>query len=506
MAKYNLSLSSREDLSKKRQVLVRATFGKNFRMRFKSGVWVNPVNFDDEANEIIIPKKGRLNFMERAEATQAKSQLDTYLNRIDKIYSAMSIHMEELTSEFFEKAMQATAEMNASDISYYSITKEIAKREQEKEIMEKLNLDNPVRDIDFFGMMNLYLEKSDFSERRNKAYQVLIRQLCRYQLFVRMTDKKRESFSLNVATIDTETLEDFFDYFRNEKELSEENPKLFNKMLELYPVEAKPIHKGTLAERGHNTFVKTMKMLKAFFVWCNENGITSNNPFKGVKIGTESYGTPFFLTIAERNAIADADLQELWDSLNDEDRKKVHDVAHMGVKRLAIQRDIFVFQCLIGCRVSDLIRLTSENVVDDALQYIPTKTKSEKPNVVEVPLNERAKALAEKYKGVDSKGRLMPFITPQNYNDAIKGLLYLCSIKRNVTTINPTTGEEEQHPIWEVASSHMARRTFIGNLYKKVQDPNLIGSMSGHVEGSKAFVRYRDIDKDIKKNIISLID
>jgi hypothetical protein len=100
----------------------------------------------------------------------------------------------------------------------------------------------------------------------------------------------------------------------------------------------------------------------------------------------------------------------------------------------------------------------------------------------------------------------MPFITPQNYNDAIKGLLYLCSIKRNVTTINPTTGEEEQHPIWEVASSHMARRTFIGNLYKKVQDPNLIGSMSGHVEGSKAFVRYRDIDKDIKKNIISLID
>ena len=75
MAKYNLSLSSREDLSKKRQVLVRATFGKNFRMRFKSGVWVNPVNFDDEANEIIIPKKGRLNFMERAEATQAKSRL-----------------------------------------------------------------------------------------------------------------------------------------------------------------------------------------------------------------------------------------------------------------------------------------------------------------------------------------------------------------------------------------------------------------------------------------------
>jgi hypothetical protein len=39
-----------------------------------------------------------------------------------------------------------------------------------------------------------------------------------------------------------------------------------------------------------------------------------------------------------------------------------------------------------------------------------------------------------------------------------------------------------------------------------VQDPNLIGSMSGHAEGSKAFVRYRDIDEDMKKNVVSLID
>lgn len=51
----------------------------------------------------------------------------------------------------------------------------------------------------------------------------------------------------------------------------------------------------------------------------------------------------------------------------------------------------------------------------------------------------------------------------------------------------------------------MARRSFIGNLYKQVQDPNLIGSMSGHVEGSRAFARYRQIDDDIKKNIISLL-
>jgi hypothetical protein len=51
--------------------------------------------------------------------------------------------------------------------------------------------------------------------------------------------------------------------------------------------------------------------------------------------------------------------------------------------------------------------------------------------------------------------------------------------------------------------SHLARRTLIGNLYINIQGPNIIGSMSGHVEGSKAFNRYRDISIDIKKGIIN---
>ena len=48
--------------------------------------------------------------------------------------------------------------------------------------------------------------------------------------------------------------------------------------------------------------------------------------------------------------------------------------------------------------------------------------------------------------------------------------------------------QSEQHPIRDVSSSHMARRTFIGNLYKKVKDPNLVGKLSDHCEGSKAFI------------------
>ena len=75
-----------------------------------------------------------------------------------------------------------------------------------------------------------------------------------------------------------------------------------------------------------------------------------------------------------------------------------------------------------------------------------------------------------------------------------------------VTIINPTSGNEEKRPLNEIASSHLARRTFIGNLYKKVKDPNLVGSLSGHKEGSRAFARYREIDEEMKIDLVNMLE
>lgn len=52
----------------------------------------------------------------------------------------------------------------------------------------------------------------------------------------------------------------------------------------------------------------------------------------------------------------------------------------------------------------------------------------------------------------------------------------------------------------------MARRTFVGNHYKKVKAPSLIGTLSGHKEGSNAFAHLRDFDDDIKKESVNLLD
>lgn len=51
----------------------------------------------------------------------------------------------------------------------------------------------------------------------------------------------------------------------------------------------------------------------------------------------------------------------------------------------------------------------------------------------------------------------------------------------------------------------MARRTFIANIYNKVPDPNVISSMTGHVEGSRAFARYRTIEEEVKKSLVDIL-
>ncbi len=125
---------------------------------------------------------------------------------------------------------------------------------------------------------------------------------------------------------------------------------------------------------------------------------------------------------------------------------------------------------------------------------------------LESPLTARAKEIIERYHKSEGQIGLMPFISEQKYNKAIKEMLRIAGIDRVVTVLNPTTRLEEQRPINEVASSHMARRYFIGNLYAKVQDPALISSMTGHSPGSRAFERYRAIHDEIKIPILKIFD
>ena len=277
-----------------------------------------------------------------------------------------------------------------------------------------------------------------------------------------------------VDDVDSDTIRDMWDFFENEYRYFEEYPQIYEQIKE----------KRIPQQRGHNTLSEMFTRIRTFYLWCYKNKKTTNRPFDDFRIEECRYGSPIYINIDERNKIYNTNLSR-----------------HPA---LAIQRDIFIFQSLIGCRVGDLIKMTRGSVIDGAIEYIPRKTKEGRPLTVRVPLNANAKEIFERYSNLTG-GKILPFISEQKYNISIKRIFLAAGLKRMVTVINPTTSEEEKRPLYEVATSHMARKTFVGNLYKKVKDPNLVGSLSGHKEGSKAFSRYRDIDEDIKKELVDLL-
>jgi len=169
-----------------------------------------------------------------------------------------------------------------------------------------------------------------------------------------------------------------------------------------------------------------------------------------------------------------------------------------------VQRDIFVFHCCVGCRVSDLRRLTKDNFINGEIHYIARKTQTGHPVTLKIPLNETALNIIERYADPNRKS-LLPFISDQKYNEAIKEIFTIAGVTRNVVVRNSLTGEEEIRPINEVASSHMARRTFTGNIYSAFKDQALVSELTGHAPGSRAFARYREIDQKMKREMVDVI-
>lgn len=339
-----------------------------------------------------------------------------------------------------------------------------------------------VENKDIYSLFAEYINCSDFSEGFKRGNMVVIRAAYRWEQYRRATDTK--DFHIDIDTLTNEDIDDFRYFLKAEKQLQEDNKKIFAKIVKSYP-DCISSGKTSIGDRSGNYVDVFLKKFRAFFSWLRkEKKVTTNTPFEGFKFDGEQYGTPFFLSLQERDLLYHS---------------------QMSTEHLNKQKDIFVFQCCVGTRVSDLMTLTSANITSDGvLVYSPIKTyKDGKEQVIaRVPLSKTAKELISKYEGIDRKGRLFPFSNACQYNADIKRVLAEAGITRLVPIRETMTGKTELRPINEVASSHMARRTFVANLYRETPDPNIISVMSGHVQGSRSFERYRSITDDITRTLI----
>ena len=467
MATLKFRLSSKADKATGQcEVLVRFFHG-HFDQYAKTNIFVKPNTWNPNTQRVIIP---RVRIM-TDEVKRTQKELGEINAKLDAV--------EKLIKESFINAGAGKVQLPGSWLvdllNEYNFP---GQGEDTKGLLSNLKK--------YIDIRNEARPKDENDTRTHEGhFEVLMRAFHRF-LIVR-----GYNVGITLDEVTGDTLRDFVNYFQEEhtfinvgtdkdgnRTIEFTNPR-FKLAIQAVPESRMP------APRGMNTISLILQRFRTFYHWAIDQGITDNNPFRHFEVPQALYGTPYYITIDERRHLFDLDLS--------------------SNPRLAVQRDIFVFQCLIGCRVSDLRNLRKDSVINGAVEYIPRKTKTGHPVTVRVPLNETAIQILERYKDIPG-GKLLPCISDQKYNDAIKELFTVAGLTRMVTILNSTTRQEEKRPLNEVASSHLARRTFIGNLYKKVKDPNLIGKLSGHVEGSTAFARYRDIDEEMRKELVSMLD
>lgn len=240
-------------------------------------------------------------------------------------------------------------------------------------------------------------------------------------------------------------------------------------------------HQIPTAPRAQNTTAVKLKQLQAFFASLENADEVSKSPFR--RLGrenrriflSEQYVAPVALTLEEVRSILAAEVPQ----------------------SLQAARDAFLLQCALGCRISDFRAMRMRDVAVSAdgvpyVRYVAQKTRHTQKTLrqTETPLVRFAFDIVKKNNFV------MPVLNCVSgescYNGKIKLLLKHCGIEREVEVHGGAKGPVERKPLWETASSKLARKTNV-TLLSRVQINNAIAGL--HAEGSDAIKHYLDLSK-----------
>ena len=222
----------------------------------------------------------------------------------------------------------------------------------------------------------------------------------------------------------------------------------------------------TEAGQNPNTATKTMKTFKTITLLGQKMGVLLHDPFMNHRFHIEPVNRGF-LTDEEILLIANKDL---------------------GISRLELVRDIFIFSCFTGLAYIDVSNLTPDHIVTlGEKQWIMTQRQktSVETNVL---LLDIPKAIIAKYGGKTYRnGKLFPMLTNQKTNSYLKEIADICGIKKNLTF-------------------HLARHTFATMSLSKGVPMESVSKMLGHTNIRTTQIYARITNKKIEHDMEELAD
>jgi integrase len=134
-------------------------------------------------------------------------------------------------------------------------------------------------------------------------------------------------------------------------------------------------------------------------------------------------------------------------------------------------RDMFLLQAWTGCRLSDAVLLTKDNIIDNVLSYTSQKTQV----FASIPIKPIVKEILSKYDKLEIFDRV-------TYNRAVHQICRLAGIDKDITIWK--AGKRITDYKYKLVTSHSARRSFATNLYEAGIPINKISYMMGHTDSA----------------------
>jgi integrase len=162
-------------------------------------------------------------------------------------------------------------------------------------------------------------------------------------------------------------------------------------------------------------------------------------------------------------------------------------MTYEGPDYLTNARDWLVISCWTGCRVSDLMNLTTDNINktilgERAIEYVQVKTGRK----VQTPIHPDVDIILKKNEGFPK------VISHQKFNDYIKKVCKESGIDEVIkgSKMNPDTKRKVfgAFPKYELVTSHIGRRSFATNHYGKFSNHGIM-QVTGHAT-ERQFLDY----------------
>jgi integrase len=272
-----------------------------------------------------------------------------------------------------------------------------------------------------------------------------------------------------------------FEKSRKDKIVLSEIDSTFFEKFEIYLSHLKIVEKSKDNDEAKtklfadSTILKNLQTLRVYLNSQRDKGLPINLTYKKFKI--KSKPLPALITLEPD------EFRLLLKKLENERLEKV--------------RQLFVLQCSTGLRYSDVVKIRKNHVRSNVIYMNSTKTRQK----LQIPLNDNSNEILT---GCNFDASRIS-ISNQKYNDYIKELCDHIGINQPIMRISYRGNKEIQEPLKksEIMSSHHGRRFFITqNLINGVR-PEVIMSMTGHVD-FRSFKKYIAITDQTRVNAMEL--